>query len=284
MRKYKNITKKSIIFIGIMVAIHLAPLRVELVHAEGYTLGVVPYLPPGRLEERFGPYAAVIARALDRQVTFRTKTTYEIFKNEIVNQTYDIVFLQPFDYPEATDKHEYLPLARANEPLTALIVTRKVSALKTLSDLKHKTLATPPMASAVGRLGLDAMRKIGLSANSDFKLRLSTTHSACMQAVLIDKADACITNNVPLRVHRSTKRDLFKILAETESIPHALFMAHKRIPLRERELIRSALLKLNNSPAGKNLLIHSGWKNGFVKARDADYAAIRYMPPIPTKP
>ena len=91
---------------------------------EAYTFGVFPFLPPLRLEELYGPYGEVISYAVDRPVVFRTKATFEKFSLEIENQTYDVAFMQPFDYVIAADRFNYQALARPTaRPLQTTTMT-----------------------------------------------------------------------------------------------------------------------------------------------------------------
>lgn len=242
-----------------------------------YALGVFPFLPPTRLQERFGGYAGALAKALDRYVEFRTRSTFEAFQDEIKAQTYDIIFVQPFDYIVAADSYGYLPLASANEPLRAIIVVKKGSQLQSLNDLRHKTVALPPHSAAVSRLAVSAFEKLGMVIGTDIAMLHLRTHSACLQALLIGKADACATNLAPLRVFSLTRDVSFRMLGESDAIPHVLFAIHERVPKRDREIMRRTILALGESKPGNALLEKSGWPTGFVAANDDDYDIIRTM-------
>lgn len=242
-----------------------------------YALGVFPFLPPARLQERFGGYAGALTKALGRYVEFRTRSTFEAFQDEIKAQTYDIIFVQPFDYIIAADKYGYLPLASANEPLRAIIVVQKSSALQSLNDLRHKTVALPPRSAAVSRLAVSAFERLGMVIDTDVAMLNLRTHMACMQAVLIGKADACATNDVPLRVFALTRDVSFRKLGQSEAIPHGLFAVHKRVPPQDRAIMQRAILELGDSELGRALLEKSGWPTGFVAANDSDYDIIRTM-------
>ena len=244
---------------------------------DGYTLGVFPSHPPVRLEDLHGHFANALSLALGRHIEFRTRSNFEAFRDEIEHQTSDIILVQPFDYVVATDKYGYLPLAKADQPLMAVIMVKEGSDLKSLSDLRHKVLAMPPMSAAVSRLSKVALSEIGLDDQSDVTMVHYRTHPACLQAVLIGDADACVTNIVPLRVFQSSKHIVFRILAETESIPHVLFAVHERVPLHDRDVMHRTIIELYDTASGKELLSRSGWSKGFVVAKDEDYDVVRSM-------
>ncbi len=244
---------------------------------DGYTLGVVPFLPPVRLEERHGHFASALSLGLGRHIEFRTRSTFEAFRKEIEDQTFDIILVQPFNYVVAADQYGYLPLARANESLTAVIMVTENSDLKSLRDLKHKVLAMPPMSAAVSRLSRAALSEIGLKIRSDLTMTHLRTYSACLQAVLIGEADACATKVVSLRVFQSSRNLTLRTLAETESIPHVLFAVHERVPRHDRDVMRRTIFELSDTATGREALKNSGWLKGFVAAKDEDYDIVRSM-------
>ncbi len=63
-----------------------------------YVFGVFPHLAVARLEKIYAPIAADFGRVLERKVYLRTKPRFEKFMAELRKQTYDIAFVQPFDY------------------------------------------------------------------------------------------------------------------------------------------------------------------------------------------
>ena len=127
-----------------------------------YELGVLPYLPLTRIHELYGAVAGDLGAKLGRQVRLSSKADYRSFREELRRQTYDIGFVQPFDYVDAHDKHGYLPLARRAERLDAVIVVREDSPLRAIKDLEGRTLANPPMDAAVSFLTTMALREAGI--------------------------------------------------------------------------------------------------------------------------
>jgi len=127
-----------------------------------YRFGVFPYLPPVRVAELYAPAAADFAAALQRDVQLRTKKTFEDWYDEVKKQSYDIVWIQPFDYIYAFEKYGYRPLARDREPLSAVLMVRADSALQSLAELGGQPVALPPARAAVSHLVNLALLKAGL--------------------------------------------------------------------------------------------------------------------------
>jgi phosphonate transport system substrate-binding protein len=117
-----------------------------------YQFGVFPYLPVTKIYDLYNPMAVDFGAKLGRQVRLMSKAGYGAFGDELRREVYDIAFVQPFDYVDAHDNHGYLPLARQSGNLHALIVVRDDSPLKSLKDLRGKTIANPPVDAAVSHL------------------------------------------------------------------------------------------------------------------------------------
>ena len=219
-----------------------------------YVFGVFPYLPPRELELVFAPIAADFSRALGRKVQFTTSTNYEVFAERLDQQEFDVAFMQPFDYVRAADQHGYVPLAARGETLKALIVTAPDSSLKTLDDLRGKRISLPPMDAAVSHLVRTYLRKNGLIPGQDVTLVYHRSHVSCMQQVLIEASAACGTAAPGIRYFKSRMKVDMRVMLESEPIPHTLFAAHTRMPIKDRAQLLETIVSWSNTPEGKALL------------------------------
>ncbi len=241
-----------------------------------YELGVLPYLPLTRIHELYGPVAGDLGAKLGRQVRLSSKADYRSFREELRRQTYDIGFVQPFDYVDAHDRHGYLPLARRAERLEAVIVVREESPLRAIKDLAGKTLANPPMDAAVSFLTTMALRDAGIDPKTGVKRFYGKNHYACLQSVVIGAADACGMAEGALRTIESEKPTTarFRILHQTASIPPALFVVHGRVAQKDRAILLRTILEWPNTEEGRKI-IERGQFAPFVVANDAEYNVVR---------
>ena len=240
-----------------------------------YELGVFPYLPLARIYDLYAPMAADFEAKLGRPVRLSSKAPYAAFGEELRNETYNIALVQPFDYVDAHDKHGYLPLARRGEPLEAVIVVRRESPLASLQDLKGRIVSNPPEDAAVSHLTSMALREAGIDPQTGVKRYYAKNHFACLQSVVIGAADACSTAEQALRtIEMQSPPARFRVLHRTASIPHALLVAHKRVPQKDRELLLHTILDWPNTEPGRKIL-DGGQFVPFVAARDADYEVVR---------
>lgn len=240
----------------------------------GYQLGVFPHLAAGQIENMFAPMAADFSKALGRPVALKTKPTFEGFMAELDKQVYDIAFVQPFDYVWAHDKHGYIPLARRGELLAGLIVVKMDSPLRSLQDLKGKKVGLPPEVAAVSHLTKMALLDAKVDPSTDTTLQYYKAHDSCLQQLLIGEVDACGTAAYPVRFFENKWNIKFRVLGETQTIPHSLFIAHPRVPKQERDAIQKTILSWAETESGKQLLEKFELKS-FIPATDAEYSTVR---------
>ena len=241
-----------------------------------YTLGVFPHLPPRTLEKVFAPMAADLGQALGRKVLLRSSTTFERFAKNLGSETYDIAFLQPFDYVRMADRYGYLPLATRTEKLSAIVVVRENSPARKLADLKGKRIALPPRTAAVSRLFEDHLKHSGLDRNRDVSLSYHRSHISCMQKIMTGEADACGTAAPAKRYFEHKMKTVLKVIAQSREIPHTLFAVHPRVPEQDRDHLRQRILSWGQSDDGRALLARGRLKP-FVPVRDADYDIVRSL-------
>lgn len=240
----------------------------------GYQLGVFPHLAAGQIENMFAPMASDFSKALGRPVALKTKSSFEAFMSELDKQTYDIAFVQPFDYVWAHDKHGYIPLARRGEPLAGLFAVKPDSALRTLGDTKGKKIGLPPEVAAVSHLAKMALLQANIDPRTDTSLQYYKAHDSCLQQLLIGEIDTCATAAYPLRFFENKWNVKFRVLAETQTISHSLFIVHPRVSKKDREAILKTILSWADTESGRKLL-EKGELKPFVAVTDAEYSAVR---------
>jgi len=239
-----------------------------------YSLGVFPHLPPRDLEKVFAPLAGDLGKAVDRKILLTSSTTFNKFSANLDEAKYDIAFVQPFDYIRAADMHGYLPIASRQEKLSAVIVVKKHTGINSLADLRGKKLALPPASAAVSRLIRAYLRAHGIDPDHDIKLNHYRTHFSCMQQVMIGEAVACGTASPARRYFEGKYKVSLPVIAHTREIPHALWIIHKRVSRKDREIIRNRILGWANSEEGRKLLAN-GRLTPFVRVTNSDYNIVR---------
>ena len=254
----------------------LATAPLATAAGEPLQMGVFPYLPPAKLQELFDPIAADFEKLLGRKVTLSSRNEYDTFTSALHQQEFDIALIHPFDYPVAHDRHGYLPVARRKDELRGLILVNADSPLKTLRDLKGKTVANPPREAAVSYLTSLALKDAGINPDKEVRRDFGKSHFSCMQKLLIGEADACGTARQAL-LHFEKEKQMtakFRVLNETQPVSHSLFVVHRRVAEKERAALQARILDWPNTDAGRRI-IDAGQFIPFIAASDADYASVR---------
>ena len=238
-------------------------------------LGIFPHLPGHRLFEMYRPVANNLEKELGASIKIKTSRSFEDFEIALKKERFDIAVIQPFDYPDAHDNHSYMPLVTRASSLSSIIIVDVNSNNNSLKKLIDKTIAFPSKSAAVTRLAEKMLlEQLGEESNQIHRLYKSNQFS-CIESVLIKQADACATIGLALNNYANKKMvSRFKIIAESEEIPHILLVGHKRIPKSQRDKIKSTILNWKKSEEGRKIL-----KNiRMFKAKEAfdkDYDVIR---------
>jgi phosphonate transport system substrate-binding protein len=277
-RLYKN-PVITIIFLLTTLLTQAPLLAADSTEDSSLLFGVFPYLSTQKMEHIYAPIAARFSHLVDRPVILRSRPDFERFREQLAQQTYDIVFIQPFDYVRVAASKGYLPLARwvsssdsdDNGKLRALFVTRADSDLESIQDLEGRAVAVPHRDAAVSLLGKYSLAKNHINA----EVRVAGNHLACLQQVQVKRAAACITAQPPVKLFEKKHAVKLKLIYQTDSIPSSLFAIHERVPANQRKSLENELLSWRiGNPAQKNYLSQGAWTR-LYPAADSDYDVVR---------
>ena len=240
-----------------------------------YKFGIFPFMPMAALSRYYNSIGTDFTRILNKRVIAQSRPTFKEFSEEIEKESYDIIFIQPFDYPTAYE-HNYRPVARRIDYLDAILVTKIGSDVESINDLKGKTLANPPSESAISIVMQKELKKAGMDADANIKMIYTKNHFACIQMVLVGKADACSTTTPVLHHWHETqlKKKKLHAIHQSDAVPHTVYMVHQRVPETDKEKIKQAILSWDKRPEGKMILKIFN-VSSFIEANDSEYDVIR---------
>jgi len=227
-----------------------------------------------RMQKLFSPLKLKLDEALDTKVSISTAKGFEAFSEELDEQKYDLAFIQPFDYPWLHDKHGYIPLVKRNAPLEAIVLVKKENEYKSLNDLKKKRIAVISEKAAIIRIFRHSLKEKGMDLDKDFSLVPSKNNFTCMQMLLVDKADACVTLTRAKHWFEMQKKIRpFETIYKSRAYPHTLFVIHPRVSVDRRKKIQEVILKWDDRPPHLRSL--NPEKHTFKVAKDSDFDLIR---------
>lgn len=248
-----------------------------LAAGQGYSFGVLPYLVPKTIAEIYGPAAVDIAAKLDKPVVLKTASSFDRYREKLKQQSYDIAVIQPFDYPLVVEELGYIPLAQVKVQLRAVVIVKQQTPYTTLEDLKGKRIALAPRHAATSRQGMWALKEAGLLMEGGVNLNFLGSHDACLHALLVDNADACITGPPPYKDFVGRTGARLRVLTQTSPIPHILAVAHPRVPEADRSAIVRTMSGWVESEQGRAVLAKMRFP-AWIPAQPAQYAVMkRYL-------
>lgn len=242
---------------------------------ESYNFGVVPQQSATQLAKLWTPILKKLSSDTGLQIRFETAKNIPTFEARLAAGRYDFAYMNPYHFTVFNKNPGYQALAkRTNQPIKGIIVVRKESDISSLNELQGHSLAFPaPAAFAASVLPRAKLT----SDNINFTAKYVSSHDSVYLGVSkgIFKAGGGVMrtfNNAP-----KTVRENLKILWTTAPYtPHAIAF-HPKLSNDISEKLRSALINLNTTQEGRNLLTSIKFKNGLEKAHNQDWDDVRSL-------
>jgi phosphonate transport system substrate-binding protein len=242
--------------------------------SETLIFGVFPYLPTAQLEQLYAPVAADLSAATGREVQLRSRPSFDLFREELVQQRYDLIYIQPFTFEGVARQHGYDSIARPSAPLKAIFIVRSDSTIQSIEQLRGSTLSMPPKRAAVSLLGNETLRRHNLAPGNDLRVIYQNNHAACLRAVLIRKTSACVTARAPLEVLTARTGVHFRILDYSDEVPGATYAVHQRLPAAVRSSISGRIVNWHRTESGR-VLLDLLRITSFIYSSNEDYLPVR---------
>ncbi|MBM4313942.1 MAG: phosphate/phosphite/phosphonate ABC transporter substrate-binding protein, partial [Deltaproteobacteria bacterium] len=243
--------------------------------------GVIPRDNPRIMYEKYQPLLDYLATKTPYKFELVLKKNYEETINALSSGETSVALLDPLTYLEAHAKYGAVSILKSRgvdgtTNYKSVIITKKDSPVRTLTDLKGKSVAFASSKSASGNLMpryilADAgihLKDLSDYANFDY-------HDSVVKAVLKGRYTA---GAVRESVAKKYMKHGLAVIAESESIPMGPLVAGPDTPHAVIGDIKKALLGLDpKDPDGQAVLkrLDDDYKSGFVEATDQDYRSIR---------
>ena len=210
--------------------------------------GVIPRDNPRIMYEKYQPLLDYLAERTPYAYELVLKKNYEETVTALGSGEMDVALLGPLTYLEAHARYGALSILKSRGPDGApdykcVIITKKDSPIRSLMDLKGKSVAFASSKSTSGNLMpryLLANSGIHLSDLSDYTN--FDYHDSVVKAVLKGQYDAGAVRDAVARKYMKLGID---ILAESVPIPTGPLVAGPGTPYAVIENIKRALLELN---------------------------------------
>jgi phosphonate transport system substrate-binding protein len=202
---------------------------------------------------RYQEFADVIQKTLHTQIVIVAVRDRNKLLNALKKHEYPLLLARPADVPaQAIRDFGYQPIVSAKEPFRAFFIVPKDSALKTITDVKGKTIVTPDQYSNIWRIANAMLRdaKINMASEQVKAMRDQAAIGWSMENKFFDVA---VINSMS-GVGRSWEKNGGRVIARSHELPNMPMIASPQIGNDQIAKIRSALIALESSESGKGIL------------------------------
>ncbi len=238
------------------------------------TFGVVPQQSSSTLARQWTPLLDQLSTLSGIELRFQTAPDIPTFEARLAEGAYDLAYMNPYHFTVFNRAPGYHALAKAQgKRITGIIVVPKESPIQSVQALEGATLAFPsPAAFAASILTRAHLRDAGVH----FTPQYVASHDSVYQAVARGLFPA--GGGIPRTFGRLPEalRDQLRVLWKSEGFtPHA-FAIHPRVEAAQREALQAALLRLEQSEAGRVALEALGMP-ALEQASDGDWDDVRAL-------
>ena len=247
-------------------------LSSALAESREFSFGVTPQFDHRRTAAVWQPILDELGRRTGQRFVLTGVPGQDEFHAAVLRGTHDFVYANPYYTMLALKQQQYRVLVRDyGQPLYGVLVVRRDSGYQSPGELAGKTIAFP----SPNALGASLMLRADLARH--FKLHFSPhyvqSHSSVYLNVAQRLAEAGGGVQKTLEVQPEAIRSQLRVIHKTQEIPPHPVMAHVRVPAELRAKIRTALIEMSASDAGRALLAEVPFHD-LRAARDQDYLAL----------
>jgi phosphonate transport system substrate-binding protein len=245
-------------------------------------LGVFPRFNAMDTTTRYTPIAEYLQERLGRKVSLVTSKEFQAFWRGIEERRYDIVQYNQYHFIRSAKSYQVIAHNKefGKSTMAGALYVRKDSGITSLAQLRGRTVlfggGEDAMMAYIAPVYM--MLQAGLKKD-DFKSQFTVTPINSVIGVFHRQADAAGTGDNVLGqpvIRNAINMDELTALAVSEQLLHLPWAVKRTMSAQLRETVRSSLVDLENSEAGRNVL-RAALLTGIGKAEDKDYEPHRKM-------
>lgn len=251
---------------------------------EAIVIGLLPEMNVFKQMKRFTPLASYLGQRLGTKVQLTMLSRYGNIVKRLDEQQVDAAFLGSFTGTLCIIQLDVEPLARpvnldGTSTYFGYIFVRKDSGIRTVADMRGKTMAFVERATTAGYVfPLAYFKRYGVEDFASFfkKYYFTGSHDAAINAVLNGEADVGAAKNTIFELLQETNprvRNELLILAESPKVPSNGLCVRHDMDQELKDNLKELLLNLDKDPAGSAVLEKLRAKR-FVATHRDDYKPV----------
>lgn len=248
--------------------------------ANEYVVGVHPLHNPQRLLQVYGPILDYInARIPEARFKLEASRNYEEFEKKLYAGQFAFAMPNPYQSVQSL-KHGYRVFGKMadDENFRGIILVRKDSGIREVTDLKGKAVAYPAAtALAATMMPQFYLHNHGVDVNHDLENRYVGSQESSIMNVFLGHVSAAATWPVPWQTfsqqHPEQAAEL-EIKWQTEALLNNAWVVRNNIPQAIADRFAEQLFSLQDNDAGREILAHVPVSR-FEAANDETYRPVR---------
>jgi phosphonate transport system substrate-binding protein len=252
-------------------------------------IGFVPSENSAQMAQKVAPLLADLSKRIGLRAVSFVAQDYPGVVEAMKNRKVDVAFLSPVPAVMAEKMAGAKILLKAvrhgRDQYYSAIIVRKDSGLKTLKDLRGKKFAFgDPFSTAGSILPKALFRAIGMDPDKEMSALPPGSHDATVLAVFNKQADAgAVFANDPqgkegawtFYLRSAAERSQIVPIAMSKPIPNDAFCVRSDLDPELVKKLKSALLDMSATKAGRNMLREIYHLETLKEARSSDYESVR---------
>ena len=249
------------------------------------TEGVTYQATPKEIRDKFTPLAEVIGKAVGRHVKIVLVPAYNDVRAGMAKQEYDIAYIHPAHVSMAEIKagrYRAVAWTTGFTEYTVSLMIKSDAPLKTMDDLKGRTLVTPDPDSITAMMVRAMFRaeKLPSTTGKDVTpnaTRVITTRYQDAVPFYIENGFAEVGATAANSVVKAWTDKGGKILTKSRPVPIKQVIVATRVPAETQTRLRQALFGLKDSKPGRDALETLGYKGFVPPSPDVEVATIAWL-------
>jgi phosphate/phosphite/phosphonate ABC transporter binding protein len=255
-----------------------------------FTIAILPCPDEVMTLGKFYPLITYLKKQTGLDIKIIVPKDLDSLQAGLIKEDIDFTLQDPHTYVKLSQLFNKDTLIRTFNPEgktceNGVFVARKDSGIKSIKDLKDKTVLFGPKLSLTRWIAAkELLTDNGIDLDKDLKAYFNS--GCCVDIIFniyLKEADAGVVCRHFLEARSYKKSDLgvdlqqFVIIGKTKEVPSRIFAAHKDLPDDIVTPVIQALLELNREDPAHAEILHSAEIGGFQKTNDKNYDEIRTL-------
>jgi len=214
---------------------------------------------------RYEEFKQVVEKALGAPVILAPVRELKALRRSLETGAYSLVLLRPADIAaEAVRDYGYQPVVVSKEPAHTLFIVKKDSPLKTIADVKGKSIVTPERYGYQWRVAGAMMRDNNISIAKE-QVRIILDQAAIGWSMEGGFYDVGVVSTFS-GVGRTWEKNGGRVIARSPELPNTPLIASPKISAAQIRKLRAALVLIESTESGVAILKKMGVADGFKEA------------------